>query len=357
MKLTPEQFAELIASQIDAGLKKYGLDKIDQKFAMPPAQNQDEEDKFKNMKPEERVATFFKALIFKDNDTLKALAVGSDTAGGYLVPEEFKNMIIEELPNVTVMRNVARVIPVTSNDGYFPTVGAKPTVSYVNENSTISASDAQFNQINWLLKKVAGLVPVSEELMADSPFNLTQLLTRWFAEAVGEFEDEKFTNGSGTGEAKGFRTETFTNTVAQSGTTLSYGDLVSVQKVLKQKYRKRGIWMTSPKGIELLAKMTDANGNPLLYNPAQSDITTLFGRPIYENENIPENLGTGNDETEIYFGDFQNYFIFNRQDYQVKMTTEGAGAFENDQAIIKVTTRHDGKVAIEKSFAKLSNVK
>ena len=36
---------------------------------------------------------------------------------------------------------------------------------------------------------------------------------------------------------------------------------------------------------------------------------TIFGKELLEVTDIPENLGVGEDETEIYFGDLKEYWI------------------------------------------------
>jgi len=56
------------------------------------------------------IATFFKALIQRDFITVKALSEGTDNAGGYLVPEEFRAGVLDIMNDVGYTRKYGTVI-------------------------------------------------------------------------------------------------------------------------------------------------------------------------------------------------------------------------------------------------------
>jgi len=354
--LTPEQFTEMIAAQIEKTVKELGLDRTDKKFGVMPTEDDPAGDAFKGLKPEEKVQKFFKALVFKDGATIKALGEGVDAAGGYLVPEEFKAMLIEALPDYTVMRPIVTVMPVSTLSGHIPTLTGKPGAEWGTENSAMNEQSAQFGEVLYTLNRLQSLIPMSRELVADANIDLVQLLTRLFAEAFAAEEDRAMTAGTGTGQPKGFTTEPI-DSAAISGSALAYGDVAGLLSLLKTQYRRRAVFMTSPKGMQLLRQLVDGNGRPLLFTPADSDVSTLFGKPVIENVNIAENLGTNTNETEIYFGDFKYYYLFDRGEYSVESTMDGYGAFEKHQVVLKAFNRLDGKLGLTESIVKLTGVK
>jgi len=356
MTLTPEQLSELIAEQIKASIKELGLDNVDKKFGVAPTKEDPNGDAMKDMQPEERVAAFFKALVMRDDTTVKALSAGVDAAGGFLVPDEFKNMLIEAIPDYTVMRPLVTVIPVSVLSGTIPAITGKPGAEWGAENTAMNEQTAAFGEVRYTLNRLQSLIPMSRELLADARIEMSQLITRLFAEAFAGEEDRAITAGSGTGQPKGFTTETL-GSVAQSGVSLSLDDLVTLKSLLPAQYRRRASFMTSSAGMELLGKLKDGNGLPLLYTPADSDVSTLFGKPVIENTNIAEDLGDSSNETEIYFGDFNYYYLFDRGEYAVESTMDGYGAFEKHQVVMKAFNRLDGKVGLTDGIVKLTGVK
>ena len=73
-----------------------------------------------------KILGFYRALLEKDVVSIKALSEGTDSEGGYLVPEEFRAEVIQELLEYSVMRNLARVFPMGTDTLDIPTLSARP---------------------------------------------------------------------------------------------------------------------------------------------------------------------------------------------------------------------------------------
>ncbi len=368
VELTNEQFTELIAEAIKKAVENLGLDKVDRKFGVFPTPDDPDGKNIENMSPDEKVLKFFKAVIFQDHSVLaelKALGETTNTAGGYLVPPEFRAQLIEELPKVTVMRQVATIIPVNSPSGNLPKVTAKPTVSIGSENTAITETTATFGELTWQLNRLNALIPISRELVADAKVDIVALIRRWFAEAIAQKEDDLFTNGTGTGQPEGFRVNTANipkialGDATNGGQTPTYDNIVDLIALIEPQYRRRCVFMTSPKGESILMKIKDNQGRPL-FTQAQDGGIRILGYPLIVNANIPENLNTtgagNNNETEIWFGDFSYYWVFDKQEYAVESTMEGYGAFEKHQVVMKVVNYIDGKRSLDKPFAVMTGV-
>ena len=114
-----------------------------------------------------------------------ALTIGTDSEGGYLVPDEFERTLVEALEEENVMRQLAKVITASSGDRKIPVVASKGTASWVDEEGLIPEDDDAFGQVSIGAYKVATMIKVSEELLNDSIFNLESYIAKEFARRIG----------------------------------------------------------------------------------------------------------------------------------------------------------------------------
>jgi HK97 family phage major capsid protein len=113
-----------------------------------------------------------------DVNVRNALQIGTDSEGGYLVPDEFERTLVEALEEENIFRSLANVINTSSGDRKIPVVATKGTASWVDEEGTIPDSDDSFGQVSIGAYKLATMIKVSEELLNDSVFN-PRKLSRW----------------------------------------------------------------------------------------------------------------------------------------------------------------------------------
>ncbi|MBQ5550549.1 MAG: phage major capsid protein, partial [Bacteroidales bacterium] len=121
-----------------------------------------------------------------------ALQVGTDSEGGYLVPDEFERTLIEALEEENIFRRIATVIHSNSGDRKIPVVASKGTAGWIDEEGLYPESDDAFGQITLSAYKLGTLIKVSEELLNDSAFNLENYIATEFGRRIGSKE------GSGT---------------------------------------------------------------------------------------------------------------------------------------------------------------
>ena len=84
-----------------------------------PGAADDKSEKRGRASDEYRKATM-RALRTNFQEISNVLREGSDADGGYLVPEEWDSRLIEELENVSIMRNLATVIPTSLLQAHSP---------------------------------------------------------------------------------------------------------------------------------------------------------------------------------------------------------------------------------------------
>ncbi len=168
------------------------------------APNKSTEDKTGRASAEYRKA-FWNAMRTRGNEGLdmsvkNALQIGTDSEGGYLVPDEFERTLVEALDEENVFRRLANVITTSSGDRKIPVVASKGTASWIDEEGTIPDSDDAFGQVSIGAYKLGTLIKVSEELLNDSVFNLEAYISREFARRIGNKEEDAFFTGDGSGK-------------------------------------------------------------------------------------------------------------------------------------------------------------
>ena len=75
-----------------------------------------------------------------------ALQEGVDSEGGYLVPDEFEQTLVQSLEAENVVRSLAHVITTASGSHKIPIVATKGTAAWVDEEGTIPEGDDAFGQ-------------------------------------------------------------------------------------------------------------------------------------------------------------------------------------------------------------------
>lgn len=278
-----------------------------------------------------------------------ALQEGTDSEGGYLVPDEFERTLIEALEEENIFRSLAHVIQTASGDRKIPVVASKGTASWVDEEGTITESDDVFSQVSIGAYKLGTLIKVSNELLNDSVFNLEQYISKEFARRIGNKEEDAFFNGDGSGKLVGI----FNGTGgAQVGVTTASASAITADEVidlfysLGAPYRKNAVWVVNDATVKAIRKLKDGNGN-YLWQPALTSGTpdTLLGRPVKTSAYVPA-ISSG--AKVIAFGDFGYYWIADRQGRVFKKLSELYAA--TDQTGFVATQRVDGKLILPEAI-------
>lgn len=315
----------------------------------------------KNLSKEEKIVTFFKALMYSkadpqtSNQVLRALVEGTDSEGGYLVPEELRTEVFRIMPDYTVMRNVARVLPMSTDTLKLNSLAAAPQAYWTAEYQSKSTTSAEFGQVVLSPNDLVCLLPASEQLLADANINLVQFIIELFAEALGTAEDKAFFTGSGVGRPKGISQESLTTTDA--GGSLSFDHIIrALDRVPQRVTQSQRAGFVGNRAVKShLRSLKDNNGNHIWRDagPANDGQTTrlpssIYGYPFYEQNDLSQD--------ELYFGDWGFYIIGDRQTMSVRTTTEGGDAWRRNGMEIKAVERVDGKAVITRPFTKITNI-
>ena len=284
---------------------------------------------------------------------VNALQEGTDSEGGYLVPDEYERTLVEALEEENVFRQLAKVIRTSSGDRKIPVVATKGTASWIDEEGAYTESDDSFGQVSIGAYKVGTMIKVSEELLNDSVFDLESYIAKEFARRIGAKEEEAFFTGDGSGKPLGILAATGgaeTGVTATSSTAVTADELMDLFYSLKSPYRKKAVWVLNDSTIKAVRKLKDSTGQ-YLWQPSLVAGTpdTLLGRPVKTSAYMPV-IAAG--AKTIAFGDFSYYWIADRQGRSFKRLNELYAA--NGQVGFLGSQRVDGKLVLSEAVKVLA---
>lgn len=296
--------------------------------------------------------TFWNAMRRKNfYDVENALQVGTDSEGGYLVPDEFENTLVEALEEENFFRSIATVIQTSSGDRKIPVVASKGGANWIEEEGAFPESDDAFGQVSIGAHKVATMLKISDELLNDSAFNLEAYISKEFGRRIGSKEEEAFFVGDGSGKPTGIFNATggASDGATTATANITFDDVMDLFYSVKSPYRKKAVWVLNDTTVKALRKLKDNNGN-YIWQPSiqagQPDM--ILNRPYHTSSYVPE-LAAG--AKVMAFGDFSYYWIADRQGRSFKRLNELFAA--TGQVGFLASQRVDGKLILSEAVKTL----
>lgn len=306
----------------------------------------------------QKTVEFFSALLTSDHQKLQILSEGTAADGGFLVPEEFANVIIEDVRDQSIMRQLASVMTTTSDTVHIPALVGRPKAQWRTEKATKATSTATFAENVLTPYSLAVIVGLSNELVADARLGVGGSIVNYIAglmsTSIVEKQEEAFWVGSGSGQPTGVNGYSLRTVAAGAGATDAQKADAVVRAVATtpQGYRNKGVWVANMGTWGNIALLKDSQGRFLLSDLASSATQLLRGRPVYESNFLPG--GTA------LFGDFSYYQIVDREGISVRISDEatvaGNSAFEKNLTYIRVETRVDGELLLPAAVTKVTGL-
>ena len=294
----------------------------------------------------------------------KAMSQGTDTAGGYIVPEEAIAQVIEKLKAQVVAYDLgARDMACTGVPCTIPKLTTAATGYWVSENSTITSSDLGFEQINMTPKTVAGRVVLSNLLLETSQPTADQIIEEDLAQQLGLAVDLGVLNGSsggGAGEPVGIMQTSGVGTVVSASdadTPPTVAEMMEFISDLDAANALRGRlgWCVHPLMMSQIRQMTEDTSSayvPLTrLNTGDGFATTLFGYPFRTSTQMTApTTGSGNCERSMLFGNWDDVMIARWGGMRLLASDTSDDAFSKDQTHIRATMRVDVALRHPESF-------
>lgn len=288
-------------------------------------------------------SAFWRSMRNKNSfDVQNALQIGTDSEGGYLVPDEFERTLIEALAEENIIRPLANVISTSFGDKKIPVVASKGTASWTDEEGPMHDSDDVFGVVNLGAHKLSTMIKVSEELLNDSVFNLESYIAKEFARRIGRAEEDAFLTGNVAGKPTGILTTGETGVTAASATALTVDELIDLYHSLREPYRRNAVFISNDATIKVIRKLKDGSGQYLWQPSLQAgQPDTILNRPVKTSTYVPT-IEAG--AKIIAFGDYNYYWIADRQGRSFQRLNELYAA--TGQVGFRATQRVDGKLVL-----------
>lgn len=291
-------------------------------------------------------AAFWTMVRTGDMQELRAHAVGTDTRGGYTVPDEFRAQLIMALEEANVMRGLATVITSTSGTLSVPKLTAHGSAAWKAEEAAYSESDETFGEVTFNAYKATTLAKVTEELLNDSAFPLESYLATEFGRRLADLEETAFVNGDGSAKPTGVVGGSALGKSATATNAITADELMDLQYSVARPYRRRASWLMHDSTVKAIRKLKTgvSSDNTYLWSPGLSanEPDTLLGNPVVTSPDMPE-IATGN--KTVLYGDFSYYYIVDRQAISMQRLVELYAA--NGHVGFRIFKRTDGKLTLD----------
>lgn len=294
----------------------------------------------------------------------------TNTKGGFLVDTDYSADFIDILrPRVVIRRMGAVSVPMPDGNLTTRKKTAGSTASYVGERVPAPKTAVTVGQQTMAAKRLTALVPITNQLIRRASMNVQMMIRNDLVEGVAVKEDQQFLRGTGSATAPaGLRNLIAAGNVIASNATVNLVNVTNDLAKLRLAVLNANIPMTecgyimSPRTMLFLENLRDGNGNKAFPEVAEGKLGIY---PIGFTTSVPDNLGAGTNESEIYFGDFAQFQIGDTEQIAIAASDVAAyddggtiqAAFSNDETVVRLIAEHDTQVRYDTAFAVLTGVR
>jgi HK97 family phage major capsid protein len=251
----------------------------------------------------------FSTSYNKEGDELlvKYLRTNNDHDGGYLVPTEYSNNIIEKITSISPVRQVATVLNITGSEISIPKMESSAEATWIPEGKEAQPSNSTFGSEKIRLNEIVAQSVVSTRMISDSAINIEQLITTDISRQFARKEGQAFINGDGIEKPKGLLPST-TQEVLNGGVNLNADSIFKLLAKIKQGYNLAFMLNSDTLYTHVRTLKGQTNDHYLFDLGLQNGLpSTIAGKPYYIAEDMPD---VAADSTPILLGDFeQAYYI------------------------------------------------
>lgn len=249
--------------------------------------------------------------LFKE---MRAQATNVDSKGGFTVPTEFRNRVVETMKAFGGVANIATVF---ETDGGAPitwvtTDGTADEGVMIGETEEGGDKDMDFGQVAIGAKKMTSkTIKISDELLTDSGVDVIGLISRRIGSRLGRGEAKQLLNGDGQGNnIKGLTMQLTGGVTSAVAGSITHGDLLKLKHSVDPAYRAGNTrWVFNDNTLLGFKELKDGNGRPLwLPDVAGVAPATIDGDQYQIDQGMPD-VAAG--KKAVLYGDF-SYFQIRR---------------------------------------------
>lgn len=288
--------------------------------------------------------------------SMKALSEGIDEDGGFLVPEEMLNRIIERKPTPTRVSGLVTSLTTSRDAIVLPrnnyaaddiyTTGIR--VNWTGEGGRPGeAQKPQFGTFRVPIYTAMMQLGVTNDLLEDAMFPLQGWVAGKFRETVDILRDDMALSGSGSGQPFGMLSRIGAGGGAgnsgidfvKSGAaaSLTADGLMDVAYSIPEQYMDNSRWLLNRTKTEReIAKLKDSTGRYLFATGREEDVlatarpNALLGFPLTRSALMPDIAAN---KHPLLFGDLGGYYQVERIGFSIRVLTE-IQAIENQTVLL-----------------------
>jgi len=275
------------------------------------------------------IREYERRAVMNEGNTNPAI---SDGDVGIIVPQDIQTQINTLMRQWNDLSQYVTIENVTTLSGsrVLETDADMTPFQVVDEYGQIQETDnPKFTSISYKLKKRAGYLPLTNELLSDNDANLLSYVNNWIAKKAAHTRNTQIIS--------------LLNTL----TPQTLADLKAINKVLNVELdpaiSQTAVILTNQDGWDWLDNQVDGNGRPILQDDFTQPGRKMYkGRPIVvvSNRHLPSDATKA--LAPLIIGNLKQFMVlFNRKFFELSSTKEGGDAWRRDTTELRTIMRDD----------------
>lgn len=255
------------------------------------------------------------------------LNITTDAAGGYLFEEQYGDMFIDGIARESAVAKLCQVKRLSSKREKYAVYSGRPAVEFVDESAEKTATGAEFGQVTLNVKKIAGIVIYTEELLEDAAHDPRLLINQDMIAAFAQKIDAHalgYENGSAI--VSRFDSElgetSQTTELGTGGDAFAVALSSAIDTVEGNGYTVNGAAVARDVKKHLRDQRQTVETAQAVYTPGfEREPDSIYGVPLTYTTNLDAfNAGAGKKAAVV--GDFSHAVLGIRKDLTARISTE-----------------------------------
>lgn len=251
---------------------------------------------------------------------IRAQGTAPDDKGGYTVPTQMRNTIIEAMKAYGGIASVSQVLVTSTGQDitWSTSDGTTEEGELLAENAAATEGDVTFGTATLGAKKLSSkIIRVSNELLQDSGVDIEAYLASRIAQRIGRGEAKYLVQGTGAGtplQPKGLVASVTGTTSTGNAASFQWQEMNTLKHSLDPAYRggPNFRWAFNDTTLQYIEEMVDDQKRPLwLPDIVGGSPATVMGIPYVIDQAIDSIAAS---KKFIFLGDF-NRFVVRRVSY------------------------------------------
>lgn len=290
----------------------------------------------------------------------KAMGSSPLSSGGMMIPTPLAADVIDLARNQTrVLQAGAITVPMATATLKYARLSQDASAVWTAEQADIALSAAAFDSVTFTAHKLAALVAIDNELLEDAA-NADATIQNSIAKALALALDYGGLYGSGVSpQPQGLHG--LVPTIASGGVQTNFDAMLrAIADVRGANFEPNAV-LYSARTADSLARLKTGLSGDQRFLPPPTDFAALLK---FVTNQIPNNLGTGTNESQAFVGEWGQLALGLRASLMVEVSREAGywdgtaqqSAFSRDQTVIRAILRADWQPLHTQAFAEVTGI-